>query len=254
MKILVLVLTFLLASSTPIAAQAPADANAELFKAVRDRDAAKVQSMLEADPSLADATTSKGRPLVTVALFTLVNNEAFIPAAKNQVLQVILARHPKLDLWHTAALGTPAELSKILRPDQINALNDFGWAPLHMAAFGGNAANVKLLLDRGADMRLRAKTKFRNAALLVAMLTSDYETVKLLLDRGADVLERQGEGDTALHEAAASGNLEMVKLLVERESDLEARDDEGKSPLDYAVERKHDEVAAYLRSKGAKTK
>jgi ankyrin repeat protein len=46
----------------------------------------------------------------------------------------------------------------------------------------------------------------------------------------------------------------MVKLLIERESDLEARDDEGKSPLDYAVERKHDEVAAYLRSKGAKTK
>jgi ankyrin repeat protein len=123
-----------------------------------------------------------------------------------------------------------------------------------MAAFGGNAANVKLLLDRGADMRLRAKTKFRNAPFLVAMLTSDYETVKLLLDRGADVLERQGEGDTALHEAAANGDMPMVKLLLERESDLEARDDEGKSPLDYAVERKHDEVAAYLRSKGAKTK
>lgn len=254
MKILVLLLTFLLASSISIAAQAPTDANAEFFKAVRDRDTAKVESMLDADPSLANATTSKGRPVVTIALFTLVNNAAFIPAAKNQVLQLILARHPKLDLWHTAALGTPAELSKMLKTDQINALNDFGWAPLHMAAFGGNAANVKLLLDRGADMRLRAKTKFRNAPFLVAMLTSDYETVKLLLDRGADVLERQGEGDTALHEAAANGDMPMVKLLVERESDLEARDDEGKSPLDYAVERKHDEVAAYLRSKGAKTK
>jgi hypothetical protein len=254
MKILLLVLTFLLASSTPIAAQTPADPNAELFKAVRDRDAAKVESMLSADPALANATTSKGRPVASVALFTLVNNEAFLPAAKNPVVQLILARHPKLDLWHTAALGTPAELSKMLKSDQINALNDFGWAPLHMAAFGGNAANVKLLLDRGADLRLRAKTRFRNAPFLVAMLTADYETVKLLLDRGADVLERQAEGDTALHEAAASGDLPLVQLLVERESDLEARDDNGKSPLDYAIERKHDEVAAYLRAKGAKTK
>lgn len=46
----------------------------------------------------------------------------------------------------------------------------------------------------------------------------------------------------------------LVKLLVEAESDLEARDDEGKSPLDYAVERKHDDAVAYLRSEGAKTK
>jgi ankyrin repeat protein len=57
-----------------------------------------------------------------------------------------------------------------------------------------------------------------------------------------------------LHEAAANGDLPMVKLLVERESDLEARDDDGKSPLDYAIERKHDEVAAYLRSRSAKAK
>lgn len=254
MKILALVLTFVLAASTPLAAQAPADTNAELFKAVRERDAAKVQSLLDADPSLVNATTSKGRPVVTAALFTLVNNESFIPPAKNQVLHIILAHHPKLDLWLTAALGTPEELSKMLKPDQLNALNDFGWAPLHMAAFGGNAANVKLLLDRGADLRLRAKTKFRNAPFLVAMLTSDYETVKLLLDRGADVLERQAEGDTALHEAAANGDLPLVKLLVEHESDLGARDDAGKSPLDYAVEKKHEEVAEYLRAKGAKTK
>jgi len=254
MKTSVLALTFLLASSTSIAGQAPTDANAGFFEAVRARDAARVKSMLDADPSLANATTNKGRSVVTVALFTLVNNQAFIPVAKNEVLQLILARQPKLDLWHTAALGTPAELSKVLKPDQVNALNEFGWSPLHMAAFGGNAANVQFLLDRGSDMRLRAKTKFRNAPFLVAMLTSDYETVKLLLDRGADVLERQAEGDTALHEAAANGDLPMVKLLVEHQSDLEARDDDGKSPLDYAVERKHDEVAAYLRSKSAKSK
>jgi ankyrin repeat protein len=77
-------------------------------------------------------------------------------------------------------------------------------------------------------------------------------TIRLFLDRGADPLERQGEGDAALHEAAASGDMEMVKLLLERGSDVNARDDDGKSALDLAVERKHEEVADYLRTKGAK--
>jgi len=218
----------------------------DFLQAVKDQDAVKVRSMLEADPSIAN-----GKP-VTYALFHLVNKVSFMQPQKNEILQLILAHHPKLDLWQTAALGTSDDLAKMLKPEQVNALNEYGWAPLHMATFAGNVPNVKLLLDRGADMRLRAKTKFRNSPFLVAMLTSDFETVKLLLDRGADVLERQGEGDTALHEAAANGDLPLVKLLVERGSDLNARDDDGKSPLDYAVQHKHDEVVEFLRSKGVR--
>ncbi|HJW96294.1 MAG TPA: ankyrin repeat domain-containing protein [Thermoanaerobaculia bacterium] len=224
----------------------------EFIQAVRTQDAAQVQSMLEADPSLANAKSEKGRSAVTLAMFALVNNEGFMRPAKNPMLQSILARHPKLDLWETAALGTPDELAKMLKGRQVNELNDIGWTPLHYAGFAGNAGNVKVLLDRGADMRIRAKTKFRNSPFLAAMLIGDYDTIKLFLDRGADVLERQGEGDTALHEAAAGGDFEMVKLLVERGSDIGARDDEGKSPLDYAVERKHAEVADFLRAKGVR--
>jgi len=189
---------------------------------------------------------------VTKALFKLINKESFLLPRDNPDLQAVLARHPALDLWQTAALGTPEELTKMLKPESVNALNEFGWAPLHMAAFAGNVPNAKLLLDRGADMRLRAKTKFRNSPFLVAMLTREPEMVKLFLDRGADVLERQAEGDTALHEAAASGDFPLVKLLVEHGSDLGAKDDDGKTPLDYAVEKKHAEVAEFLRAKGVR--
>lgn len=224
---------------------AAATPSTDFLQAVRDQDVAKVQTMLEADPSLADGKA------VTRALFILVNKESFLQPRDNQILKLVMARHPKLDLWQTAALGTPEELKAMLTPESVNALNEFGWAPLHMAAFAGNVANAKLLLDRGADFRLRAKTKFRNSPFLVAMLTRHAEMVTLLLDRGADVLERQAEGDTALHEAAAAGDFALVRLLVERGSDLGARDDDGKSPLDYAVEKKHDEVAEFLRAKAA---
>jgi uncharacterized protein len=231
---------------------AAATPSSDFLQAIRDQDATKVQSMLEANPSLAGAADEKGRTAVTLALFHIVNKESFIPPAKNQILQLILARHPTLDVWLTAAVGTPEQLSKMLKKDQINAKNEFGWTPLHYAGFAGNVANTKLLLDRGADMRIRATTKFRNSPFLAAMLIGDHDTIRLFLDRGADPLERQGEGDAALHEAAASGDMEMVKLLLERGSDVNARDDDGKSALDLAVERKHEEVAEYLRTKGAK--
>ena len=233
------------------AATPNATAPAEFIKAIRAQDVAKVQSMLEADPSLVNAKTEKMNA-VTAALFILINQESFLLPAKNHVLQTLLAHHPTLDVWQTAALGTPDQLAKILQPDQIDAMNQFGWTPLHYAAFGGNVANTKWLLDHGADMRIRAKTKFKNSPFLVAMLTMDRDTVKLFLDRGADVLERQGEGDTALHEAASAGDLALVQLLVERGSDVNARDDGGMSSLEYALQEKHEEVAAYLRSKGAK--
>ena len=243
MNSILLALLFATATATP---------SSSFFEAISNRDVAQVQSMLAADPSLADARTEKGRTPVTMALFTLVNFESFMRPAKNPVLQILLARHPKLDLWETAALGTPAELTKALEGHQVNEFTDVGWTPLHYAAFAGNVANVKLLLDRGADMRLRAKSKFRNSPFLASMLIGDYDTVKLLLDRGADILERQGEGSTALHEAAASGDLAMVKLLVEHDADVNARDDDGNSPLSYATNGKHTEVADYLRAKGAR--
>jgi ankyrin repeat protein len=44
--------------------------------------------------------------------------------------------------------------------------------------------------------------------------------VKLLLDRGADVKTNAGETENALHAAATIGNIDIVKLLIEHGADV----------------------------------
>ena len=48
----------------------------------------------------------------------------------------------------------------------------------------------------------------------------------------------------------ANGHLEIVKMLVAHGADLDARTDDGKNALDFAAERKHEEVARYLGGLG----
>ena len=90
-----------------------ADDAADFLKAVAGNDLATVQSMLTRDPGLANAHRPSGVSAVTIALF-INQGEGFLDPGKNEVLQAILTRKPKLDLFETAALGTPAQLEPAL--------------------------------------------------------------------------------------------------------------------------------------------
>jgi ankyrin repeat protein len=80
--------------------------------------------------------------------------------------------------------------------------------------------------------------------------------VKLLLEYGAaDHLNTAGaDGRTPLHHAAAGGHVEVTELFVARGANLEARDRNGFTPLVLAAQAGHPrarEVANLLLSKGA---
>ena len=60
-----------------------------------------------------------------------------------------------------------------------------------------------------------------------------------------------GDGDTALHRAAARGQVQAVRLLLERGANVNAGDDEGTTPLILASYRGHVEVARLLLERGA---
>ena len=201
-----------------------------------------------------DATPApKPKPSAVISALFVNEGEGFVPAKSNAALQKMLEEKPKLDFFETAALGTVADLRRQLDadPSRVKSRNSFGWTALHMAAFAGNAANVKLLIDRGADVNSRAATKFHNTPLQTALLTGEYDAAKVLLENGADALIRQNKGFTPMHEAAFMGRIDLIQLLLDHGAELNSRTDDGRSPMSEAM--RHNQAAAveFLKSKGA---
>lgn len=94
-----------------------------------------------------------------------------------------------------AEKGRVDELGRLLdsHPDLIDARggNFWGRTALHMAAWRNRADCVRLLLQRGADVRIRDYGD--NAyALHFAAEAADLDVIRLLVDAGSDVI---GEGD-----------------------------------------------------------
>jgi len=226
----------------------PAMAEDDFLKAVNSGDVATVRTMLARDPALANAKNAKGTSAVISALF-INKGEGFLDPAKNEMLQAILAAKPHLDIFETAALGTAAQLDAMLT--DVNQRNHFGWTLLHMSAFGGNVATTELLIKKGAAIEARAGSKFRNTPLQTALLSNQYATAKVLLEHGADALVRQSRGFTPMHEGALSGRIDIIQLLLDHGAEINSVADNGETPLASAIRGKHDDVVAWMKTKGA---
>ena len=209
--------------------------------------------VLAASLSTAVATASAEPSPIIKALFQS-DGEAFTPPQQNKALQALLAKHPKLTFFEACGVGDAVEVARQLErdPKLATAWNEFGWSALHLAAFSGSTEIVKLLLDRGAAIEARARTKFKNVPLQTALLSGQLATAKLLLERGADPLIRQAKGFTPMHEAVLLGRRDLVELLLGAGAELDSRADDGRTPLSEAFRGKHAELAKFLQAKGAR--
>jgi ankyrin repeat protein len=100
---------------------------------------------------------------------------------------------------------------------------------LTLAAAGGAAGTLRLLLDRGADPD--------DGALAAAATTGRADLVRVLLDAGASVDRRDPDtGRTPLHDAVAAGAggdaPEVVRVLLAAGADVNATTSDGASALD----------------------
>jgi ankyrin repeat protein len=227
------------------------DAAQRFLDAVAAHDAAAVRRMLQDDPALAHAKRADGRTAVLLAAFK-IKDEAFIPPARSETLQAVLAAKPKLDFFEACLVGDEKEVTRRLEtePALAKSWHPMGWSGLHFGAFSGSAAVVRLLVDRGAPIEARAKTRFRNTPLQVALLPGQLESAKELLDHGADPLARQAKGFAPIHEAALLGRQDLVDLLLSHGAEVGSRADDGRTAVSEAIRGGHTALADYLRAKG----
>ncbi|MEZ0373697.1 MAG: ankyrin repeat domain-containing protein [Candidatus Sericytochromatia bacterium] len=116
---------------------------------------------------------------------------------------------------------------------RLNDSNEEGATLLMKAAQWGPVEIVKLLADRGADLKL---TDARGqSALFYATNGSQLEVIQLLADRGLDLNLTDKQGQSALFVAARQGQLEVLQTLVDRGARLDLTDKQGYGVLYYAL-------------------
>jgi len=156
-----------------------------------------------------------------------------------------------------AIKGDVKKIAAILAadPTQLNAKDKLGNTPLHYAAFHGQLAAVKALIDAGADVKAKNNYgPFQPGELGGALgqgATTHQDPVWLLQSHGVDTADMQN-GYTPLDLALfASRHKEIVDLLLAKGADVNARASSGATPLFWAVMRDQKDDVLTLLAKGA---
>ncbi|PMB72191.1 putative ankyrin repeat protein [Beauveria bassiana] len=152
-------------------------------------------------------------------------------------------------LW-AAARGDDVIVKLLLeKGSNIRAEDKRGRTPLSHAVENGHYATVRLLLQNGCDFR-KHNNDWKSPLLYAAMNGNDA-IMRLLLENGADIEAQDCNMESPLRAAASFGEEKAVRLLLEAGADIEAKDNAGRTALTCATEREREAIVQLLLEKGA---
>jgi ankyrin repeat protein len=147
----------------------------------------------------------------------------------------------------------------------VNYAEPFSRGPLYAAVYSNSVETVKILLERGAQVKAGSRTAPKQGAadvmpgqnpparsrrgpssetvLQIAGWRGNPEMIILLKDHGAEI--------TSLTIAAILGDMVEVERLVTQGADVNETGEGNDTPLTGAARRGHTEVARFLLEKGA---
>jgi ankyrin repeat protein len=151
-------------------------------------------------------------------------------------------------LLFAAASGKTKSLQYLLKTGAKKNILDLKYRDaLTLAAMGGHAEAVKILLAAGFDVNEKRHTK---SPLMFAVLSKSVETVRILLESEADANGNHRDlVETPLSVASGMHLPEMVRLLIDAGANLQPEVTDP--PLHRAAESKDLEILKLLISKGA---
>jgi len=232
----------------------------ELYDAIRAGDRSRVDLVLAEDPELADAPNSHGNTASMeaiaagrLAMLRLLVERGADPNRRNdggwslmdcaasagsiEIMRYLVEVGCAMTLNHAAGAGDLEAMEQLLAEDEGRIAEKHGRrhsTPLHDAAAVPQLAAMRLLLERGADVRARDRDGQEPLARAVEARAAEAAT--LLLDHGADPSGSGGHfGGTVLHRAIVLRQPVLARLLLERGADPSAIDYAGKTALHEAV-------------------
>ena len=217
----------------------PAPDLKQLQRASNNGELTIVEELLTTHPEWVDATNDQGVSFMLNALYR----------GRADVVQAYVKRRRAFNLFEASALGRTRDLEALLKkdPDSVTRYSGDGFIALGLAGFFARPEAIRVLLAHGADVNQYAKVPHVQG-LHSAAAGKCIECVRVLLEGGADPNAPQDEGFRAIHEAAANDNRAMAELLIAKGALPDMKDDKGRTPADFARERKHAEMAAWLES------
>ncbi len=231
-------------SSTGLIAQ-------DIFEAVRADSAARLKSLLDADPGLASLKDDMGRtPLQIAALYGYADvADALIRSGADINTKDKFGKTPLRN-------ALQSEESEVVRRlvsagAEIAVAGEEGRDTLHRAARTGCRELLELMARKGADLRSMNDDGGTFLHSVARGRLTDWTT--RLLEAGFDPNARDRYSLTPLHLAARGGFDEGLRILLDRGADKEARTVEGKTAYHLALENGQAGTAALLRAGGADT-
>ncbi|XP_077978784.1 uncharacterized protein LOC144434204 [Glandiceps talaboti] len=186
------------------------------------------------------------------------------------------------ELHKVARQGGVEKLRELVQNmGNVDVLAHCDLTPLHVACGVGSLGNVKLLIQKGADVRremsdavtVLQKAVMYNHVEVVAYLLSRSEVrelihhqdqklntvlhigvklnkgsqlVQLLLDKGACINAPNAKGYTPVHVAVISRRVENLKVLLQNNADIQTRDGKHWQAIHYAAESGHVDIIKVL--------
>jgi ankyrin repeat protein len=220
--------------------------NTPLHHAARAGSLETCVQLLEYDPSFKKqqlvAVDHKGETARSVAFYTAhYSISKYLRACEHAVLGTAPSTSNKINL--AIEDGDLVEVQRLLdtEPAALEAPDEDGQPPLHVAVQESQLAIAEALLSRGANIHSAGYHGWH--ALHIASSMGNLDMVNLCLSHSASLIARTSTRQTALHKSASSGSVAVLHRLIAAGADLQARNERGMTCLHIAAH-KNDEVIA----------
>jgi len=138
-------------------------------------------------------------------------------------------------LFKAIKKGNLEEVKQLINAGaDVNALNQKGFSPLHIAVASNNVPIMEKLVEHGADLFYQCEVCCDATLLSIAAFNRAYAAAEYLLANGLNVNGAELLCETPLQGATGFDDIKMMKMLLAHGADVNRLDRNGENALWYA--------------------